>query len=406
MNKTLLVMRNEIITAATRKSFMFIAFGLPLVALLVFTVVSALTDSSSDVGTGAPDTRETEAEGYVDQSGIIEFLPEDLPPGRLVAYPDDAAARQALEAGEISAYYIVPEDYVNTGQLIAIRPHYNPISPKDRSGWMRWVLLVNLLDGDVELASRIWNPMDLSVTTLAPESQDASDDHLYLFLMTTVVLFYALIVVSSEELLKSVSKEKENRVMEILMLSVSPRQLLAGKIIGREILGLLQAVAWVGTFLWIVGRQTLNVPAGFGFPAWILGWGIVFFLLGYAVYASLLAGLGALVPNLKETPQVKQVVFMPLLVAYFITLIIRPQDVHGALGTGLSLFPLTASIMMMKRLAMGGVPVWQLLLATGLLATTAYLIIRAVAAMFHAQNLLSGQRFSVKRYVNALLGRA
>ena len=85
------------------------------------------------------------------------------------------------------------------------------------------------------------------------------------------------------------------------------------------------------------------------------------------------------------------------------TLIEQP---HGAVAIALSLFPLTAPMTMMLRLSVGGVPWWQPLLAAGLLLITAYGIIRAVAAMFHAQHLLSGQTFSIKHFFGALLGRA
>ncbi|NIN63315.1 MAG: DUF3995 domain-containing protein, partial [Anaerolineae bacterium] len=72
----------------------------------------------------------------------------------------------------------------------------------------------------------------------------------------------------------------------------------------------------------------------------------------------------------------------------------------------LSLFPLTSPIAMIMRLTIGGVPLWQPLLAAGLLVLTAILVVRAVAGMFHAQNLLSGQSFSARRFASALLGRA
>jgi len=89
---------------------------------------------------------------------------------------------------------------------------------------------------------------------------------------------------------------------------------------------------------------------------------------------------------------------------FFMSVII--ENPHGMLATVLSLVPLTAPITMMTRLAAGGVPLWQPLLAAGLLLVTAYVVIRAVSGIFRAQTLLSGQPFSVKRFVGALLGRA
>ena len=155
-----------------------------------------------------------------------------------------------------------------------------------------------------------------------------------------------------------------------------------------------------------LGGQTLNLPPEFTFPASLLAWGLVFFLLGYAVYATLMAGVGALAPKLKEATQATFVVLSPLLLSYVVGLLtVSAGASHAALPTALSLFPLTAPVAMMTRLTTTGVPLWQLLLSAGLMLVTAYLILRAVAAMFHAQNLLSGQSFSLGRFFGALLGR-
>ena len=81
------------------------------------------------------------------------------------------------------------------------------------------------------------------------------------------------------------------------------------------------------------------------------------------------------------------------------------QDPHGPIATGLSLFPLSAPVAMMARISSGGVPWWQPWLAALLLAGTAVLIVRAVAGMFRAQSLLSGQGFNVKTYLRALVGK-
>jgi ABC-2 type transport system permease protein len=207
-------------------------------------------------------------------------------------------------------------------------------------------------------------------------------------------------------LLNSVSKEKGNQVIEVLLLSTSPRQLLAGKIIGLGVLGLVQTAIWIGTsysLLALSGRN-MSLPAAFALPPSLLIWGLVFFLLGYAVYASLMAGLGALVPNLREASQAVITVIWPLMIPMFLYVALLEYP-HGALAVGLSLFPLTAPVAMMTRLAATTVPWWQLLLAVVILAATAVLVVRGVAGMFHAQTLLSGQPFSARRFFRALAGR-
>jgi ABC-2 type transport system permease protein len=81
------------------------------------------------------------------------------------------------------------------------------------------------------------------------------------------------------------------------------------------------------------------------------------------------------------------------------------SDSNGGIAVGLSLFPLTSPVAMMARLAAGTVPVWQILLSAAILAVTALFIIRAVAGMFRAQTLLTGQSFKLRNFVLALAGK-
>jgi ABC-2 type transport system permease protein len=147
------------------------------------------------------------------------------------------------------------------------------------------------------------------------------------------------------------------------------------------------------------------VPAAYQLPPEFLFWGIVFYIFGYGLYASQMAGVGALVPNLKEASQATIMVVFPMIVPLFFMSILI-EDPNGTLAIILSLVPWTAPVTMMLRLASGEVPLWQLLASSVLLAGTAYVILRSVARLFRAQTLLSGQPFNAKVYVNALLGRA
>jgi ABC-2 type transport system permease protein len=220
------------------------------------------------------------------------------------------------------------------------------------------------------------------------------------------MIFYIVILGSASLLLSSVTKEKENRIIEILMVSATPRQLLMGKILGLGIVGLLQTVLWVGTGYVLLQRSTsmFNLSAAFKLPVEFLIWGVVFFLLGYAVYASLMAGLGALVPNMREASQATIVVISPLILPMFLMNILINAP-HGSVSTALSIIPFTSPIVMMTRLSAGGVPWWQPLLAVLLLLITVVLVIRAVSGMFRAQTLLSGQPFKVQTFFYALIGR-
>lgn len=411
MNKTLLVLKQEIRTILSRPSFLFAMFGIPIIGATVFIIAGQLNkgNPAQNILTRLISNPQTTlAEGYVDQSGIIKEIPASVQPGVLIAFPDEASASQALIDGQISGYYLIPKDYLQSGDINYIRSDFNPLTSSGQSSLLEWILQVNLLGGDIELATLINGPKNLEKISLSPAPQREESNMLTFFLPYAVtMLFYIIILSAASLLLSSVTKEKENRVIEILMVSVTPRQLLTGKIIGLGLVGLLQTIAWVGTGRILLARSgtTFNLPIAFQLPPSFLVWGVIFFLLGYAVYASLMAGLGALVPNLREASQATILVIFPLIIPIFL-ISVMIEEPHGLLTTILSLFPLTSPVAMMTRLSAGGVPIWQTLLSAFLLALTAMVVVRSVARMFHAQTLLSGQPFSRKMFINALLGKS
>ena len=118
-----------------------------------------------------------------------------------------------------------------------------------------------------------------------------------------------------------------------------------------------------------------------------------------------LAGLGALVPNLREASQATILVIFPLIIPMMLNSVLINEP-NSTISVIMSLFPLTSPIAMMTRLAAGGVPFWQPVLAAILLVITAVWVVRSVARMFRAQTILSGQPFSRKLFINALIGKA
>jgi len=427
MKRTLSVFIHEMVTALGRPSYLLITFGVPLLGLLIFTVITifrAQTDDSSVEEPAPSESFELGVEGYVDEGGLIQSIPPDLPPEQLIAFPDEASARIVLDAGEIEAYYIIPEDYLQTGEIVYVRPEYTVFSPNSQDWVMRWTLLYNITGADADRASFIWHPMNTNTKDLSLQTSSAASGSdecitpgpecdysllMRLLPMAMLVLFYVFIAAGAGLMLNNVSKEKQNRTMETLLLSVNPRQMLAGKIAGLGVISLLQVMVWI-TAAYVVlriGGTTLSLPPGFTIPISILVWTLVFFVLGYIIYSSLMAGMGAMVPDVKAATQASMIVLSPLLIGYIISVMPPVQDnTNGALATFLSIFPLTAPPVMMMRLVVGGVPIWQPLLAAVLMVLALVIIVRAVAGMFHTQNMLTGQPFKIKLYLNALLGRS
>jgi len=393
----------------SRKSFILTLVLVPFVSLLITLFINSANQGSANFLNQIVSSPQQKAvEGYVDESGLIKTLPDWLDTSTLIPFPTQASARQALLDGKITGYYVVPNDYIAKGDVLYIRNDYNPLSSNTQSGVFDMLLTFNLLNGDQNLASKLQNPIKLQTVSLEPTPQREQNNPLTFFLPYVVtMLFYIVILTAASFMLNSITTEKQNRVMEILMVSITPTQMLAGKIIALGLVGLLQTVIWMGTGygLLLLGKTSFNLSAAFQLPISMLIWGIVFFILGYALYASFMAGVGALVPNLREASQATTVMIIPLVIPLML-LNVLINDPNGTISTVLSLFPLTSPVTMMTRLSAGNVPLWQPFLAAFILAITAYLAVRAVAGMFRAQTLLQGQTFNLRLFFGALLGRS
>jgi len=417
MRKMLAVIRYESVTTVMTFTFLFTVFGLPLISALVYTGLATLNQEEVGaaeeilavaVGESGPDPFQEIPDGYVDRSGLIHMLPASVGSDALRGFPDEDSARQALNLGEIRAYYLIPEDYLTSGELVYVQSKFNPVNAYRQAWLIGWVLKVNLLGGDEQLVAQIEEPMDLEVTVLEPTSgRDESDLLVVLQPYLILVSFFMINMMSASSLLFSIRKERNNRTLEVLVSSLHSRQLLTGKLIGQGLASLLRTLMWVGTgyaFLKITGRA-MQVPQEFQLQPVFLIWAFVFFLLGYALYASLMAGVGALAPYLREVQYVTMFFFLPMMIPVFMFLTFV-RDPNGPWATGLSLFPPTAPVAMLARLAStNDVPAWQLFLSAGLLVLTALLVIRVTASLFRAQILLAGETVNLRRLAAALAGQ-
>ena len=416
LNRTLLILKNEFTSVVGRRSFWLALILVPGLSFLILVTVSyfqktsaadetkpnPLTELISPPASTAPDI-----EGYVDLSGLVRVLPPDLAP-RLHDYPNQAAAKSALQQGKIKAFYVIGQDYLQKGSVTYVRPDFNPLAGLGQSSLIQQALVYNLLNGDQALADRIDQPLNLEVEYLSSQPARDPTNLLTFFLPYLVMLlFYMVILESASLMLNSVTSEKQNRMLEILMTSVTPIQLLTGKFIALGLVGLLQTVIWsaAGYGMLLFSGKSFNLGASFQLPPSILGWGVVYFVLGYAIYASLMAGIGALVPNLREASQATTILMIPMLVPLMLISAIVAKP-NGLLSVILSLFPLTGPVTMMARLAAGPVPAWQLLASLVLFAAAAFAILRAAAGLFRAQNLLSGQPFKLGLLFKALSSKA
>ena len=407
------VMVFEFVNTATRPSFLVATFILPLLSLIFFAALAnwngtETRDTSATILeavaelSGADTDKSAAPEGYVDQSGIIREIPDFVSQDMLRAFPDEKSAGKALEADEISAYYLVPPDYLSSGEIVYVEKELDPLAMVSKGRLLQWILRINLLDGDIARVSLIENPLNLDVTILEADSErDEANTLTLLIPYVLMLIFFSIMMSSSSLFLEGLAAEQNNSMLEVMLSTLSTRQLLAGKVFGLGIIGLLQTIVWIGGGYLILQSSgaAFNLSEIYQLPASILAWGVVYYVLAYLLYASLLAGLGALLPALNETSQFSSMVLFPLLMpALMVINFIR--DPNGTISTALSLFPLTAPIAMLTRLAATDkVPLWQPVLSVIFMGAAVVLAILFAAQVFRTNNLLSGQplRARIKR---------
>ncbi|UCC61747.1 MAG: ABC transporter permease, partial [Anaerolineae bacterium] len=350
---------------------------------------------------------EAQVVGYVDEAGLIERLPQGVPPALLQAWPDRAAAQVALEEGKLGQYYLIPADFVETGELLLVTAEFSPFSNLAGGGSNLFECVVDYnLVGDEGLTRLLLDPTpSVMGRRIAPQEGTTRDAELsgamsFWVPYATMYVFFFVIIMSSGFMLQSVAGEKENRVVEVLLLSLRPRELMLGKVVGLGVVALFQMGLWVGAGLLGLnqGQQVLGLAGALTLPPGFLAWGALYFLLGYLLYASALGAIGALAPTAREGAQFTFIVILPLLIPLWLNNAFA-QSPNGALATALSLFPLTAPTAMVTRLVVGGVPVWQPAVGLAGLAVTAYLLVLLSARFFRADTLLSSASLGWRRLV-------
>jgi ABC-2 type transport system permease protein len=417
MQKIWIVFEHEFISVVARKSFILTLILIPLVSSLLYLVAGKINQGNNSENSALVEMispkESTLPDGLVDASGIVAYIPEDLT-DNLVQYSDEQSAAAALDQGMINAYYLVSADYLTTGQVEAYQKDYNVMSGLESSWMLEDTLRSNLLQIAQIPQSLYDDPLpDLAVNiskiTVVEQPQQRDPDHALSFVIPYVVslLFYIIIISTSSMLMNSITTEKENRVMEILLTSMDPETMLMGKILSRGVVGFLQFIFWGGTG-WLLlrgGGQAFQIPQEFQIPASFLIWGLVYLLLGYFLYAVLMASVGALAPNMRESSQVTILFVFPMVIPLMFVSVFS-QTPNAAIPVFLSYFPLTSPIAMMMRLSVTVVPFWSLLLSAAILGGCAYLCLRLLGGLFRADVLLSSGSLNIKRFFKAVFQQA
>jgi ABC-2 type transport system permease protein len=326
--------------------------------------------------------------GYVDQSGgFSQFTTQGSVEMKL--YDTTDAARQALTQKDVKEYFVIPDDYAASGMITIYTLEKQLTAPPDVQTGIKNFLTGNLLANKIPGATInvIESPLYLNTIRLDDTGAIAKDQggisNLIIPLIFGVLLAMSLSF-SSAYLLQGLGEEKENRLMEILLSSVSTRQLVTGKVLGIGLAGLIQVVVWVISLPLLLHLASSSIG---GFISTIhiqpnfLAAGIVYFILGYLLFAVLSLCVAAISPTAKEA-QGLAAVFTMFSVAPFWFLSLLMLFPNSPVWIAFSIFPFSAPVLVMLRLGLYGIPVWQLA------ASMAVMVLSIIAGLLLSAKLL------------------
>jgi ABC-2 type transport system permease protein len=242
-----------------------------------------------------------------------------------------------------------------------------------------------------EAAAALLAPVPVTSTELGHVAGRGPADELAVIVMTGVLLL--CISIFGQMVLTGVLEEKSSRVVEVLLARIPARALLAGKIAGIGLLGLAQiAVTALAALVAVTAVGSIDLPAIRGS---VLAWAVVWFVLGYALYATTFGALGSLGSRAEDAQSVAGPALVMLPVAYFASFFMITQPASAA-AKAVSYFPLTAPFAMPGRIAMGATTWWEPLLAAALTLVTIIGLVRLAGRLYTNAILHSGPALSLK----------
>jgi ABC-2 type transport system permease protein len=430
MKRLLFIAQFEFLRQITRRQFLVLLFGMPLLFLLIvggFGLVIAIFVLS--------DSSETMI-GYVDQAGFIreETFSTSTDTVPLHPYPDKDAAHAAYLNGTIDAYVIFPPDYLDEGDAtVYAQKRLSFEAQRTLRRLVRQSLIADNSDTNADLAAFPLAELDHRLIPTSPptgpvadtdatpipsaamtdtetldSSNAAASDNMrqerWFFPLIFIfgIMFWSTFTSSSSYLLQALVDEKENRTMEIVVTSVSPEQLIGGKTLGLGIIGMTQLLVWLS---YIMTPLTLLAPFFqsisdilITLTGTMIPLAIVFFIPFYFLYAGLIVTIGAIVSSVQEGQQLSSLVMLPSIIPMFLLPAIQ-QAPNGVLAVALSMFPFTSPLTLIIRLSLTPVPFWQIVLSLLLLLLGVLLVIKGSAHIFRLGMLRYGKAIKLRELV-------
>ncbi|MBC7745141.1 MAG: ABC transporter permease [Flavobacterium sp.] len=428
MNKTLLIIQREYFSRVKKKSFLLMTFLVPLLFIGMYALVVYIFIEG--------DNNQKKIQ-VLDQSGIFESKLKDQKNLDFTSIkgPYEEAKKEMLKSKSDFLLYI-PADYEKSKNIEIIaekKPGLNFLSDIEKQ--MEDILLDQRLIKagiDTAIINQARPNLNINARQITEEGEkDASVGASFIIGFIAAFLIYISLFIYGTQVMRGVIEEKTTRIIEVIVSSVKPFQLMLGKILGIGMVGLTQFLLWIilsagltaiaGTLLINndetkakveqMGKQRVamassesgenNMVLDFSkaastidFP-YILGTFLFYFLGGYLIYSALFAAVGSAVDNETETQQFMLPITLPLIFTFIIGMNFIVNNPDSPLSFWLSMVPFTSPIAMMIRIPFG-VPAWELAISMVLLVAGFIFTTWVAARIYRVGILMYGKKTSYK----------
>jgi len=429
MNHLPLIIKREYLTKVKNKSFIVMTFLSPIIMIALFALVAYLSQLNNN---------KERTISVLDKSGLLSEIFESTENTKYNILEDMSMidAKNLVEENEEYGLLFIPagKDITEIENAIKFYSEGSPsltlIAGLERKLEKRLTDL-KLQQGGVDIEKIKTSKTNINIAQESFQGEESSKiDNIVKLIFGGFAgyLLFMFIIIYGNMIMRSVIEEKTSRIIEIIISSVKPIQLMLGKIIGTSLAGITQFVVWVilGSVLLfgisaIFGvsmtemqspqqemmQQAMQSPdaqmqmenvmsAIYKLPLANLTIAFLFFFIGgYLLYSSLYAAIGAAVDNETDTQQFMMPILLPLILAVYVGIFTVIEDPHGTVSTVFSFIPFTSPVVMLMRIPFG-VPIWQQLISLGLLVGTFMFTVWFAAKIYRVGILMYGKKPSYK----------
>lgn len=433
MRKLGLIIRREYLAKVRNKSFVVMTFLSPILLVGMIVLIAYLTKVNDD---------EKRSIALLNQSDFFQESFQTSGGLRFIHLKglDIEEAKDCTVAGEYYGLLHLP-DRNNAEDVAADAFFYTAEAPstnilQDLEGFFEEELRAGRLETlgvTAEQYAGVRKGYELETATFSGERSGKGLNEIKAIVGGAFgYLIMMFIIIYGGFVMRSVIEEKTSRIIEVIISSVKPFQLMMGKIIGTSLAGVTQFLIWIfsASLLMVVALMFMDIDPTIlmkGTPApgmpveglpddattrlileeflkipmgLLIGCFLIYFVLGYLIYSSIYAAIGAAVDNETDTQQFIFPIILPLMLAIYVGFFSVFSNPNGPIAVGFSIFPLTSPIVMLMRLpggiGEGGVPLWQLLASIALLLITFIGIVWLAARIYRTGILMYGKKPTYK----------